>query len=32
MVGSHACNLFGMDDMQRISHGEDAFTRADISL
>ncbi len=25
MVGSHACNLYGMDDGQRISHGEDAF-------
>ena len=25
MVGSQSCNLFGMDDAQRVSHGEDAF-------
>ncbi len=25
MVGSLSCNLFGMDDAQRVSHGEDAF-------
>jgi len=25
MIGSSACNLYGMDDAQRVVHGEDAF-------